>query len=363
MILSWRGPGSATSKPRPVLKGLTDNPAYQWWREPASMQRDSWWELVDRPAELAGQVALMRELGVDLFRFELPWRALVPEMPGHARYDRAAAADPEWTGYRWGRVDAIIRALLDGGIAPVPEVVFAPQWAQAAGALSPAAPPARPEYFEHLMTALAVRYRGSVRHWELWNEPDHPHSWTGTLREYVELVARPGATAVRREAPECTLLIGGLADARNLRSIHRAGGADLYDVTSIHHYPSRAATGSAAAAVKQARAIEQAAARQGRPVWLTECGIATEAPSVASSFGGVADEAGQAALVQGLFSSSGADAVFMYQLRDTAIVAADGRLLKLVHWGLVSADLSRKKAAFDVYAAALTVPAGAASRS
>src|SRR5579859_2626170 len=115
--LLWQMPSMRTFPP--PMKGLSDNPAYQWWRDPRIVQPDSWWGIATAAGGLDLPAALLHELGVDLFRFEIPWRELAPLRPGRPAYDRRAASDPEWTGYRWARLDAIIAALVEVGVAPV----------------------------------------------------------------------------------------------------------------------------------------------------------------------------------------------------------------------------------------------------
>ncbi|MHB8612367.1 MAG: cellulase family glycosylhydrolase [Candidatus Dormibacteraceae bacterium] len=324
------------------LKGLSDNPAYQWWRDPKIIQPHSWWARARDGASLEAEVATMRDLGVEMFRFEVPWRELAPLRPGRDRYDGKAAADPGWPGYRWGRLDLILDVLEVESIAPLPVITHAPAWTTDQTPANPASPPDQPELFGDLMTAMAVRYRDRVHHWELWNEPDHAHSWSGSLRDYVRLILEPGSTAIRAAAPKATILVGGVADYRNLPLIHAAGGSGLYDVASIHAYPRRPSTRPVARAVSQTRALRE-------EVWLTECGIASRAPSIPSPFGGVTSEQGQARFVRSLFESVHADAVFVYQLHDTAILNAGGRRLKEVFWGLVDESGQRRKPAFEAY--------------
>src|SRR5215471_14158159 len=50
------------------VKGMTDNPAYQWWRWPNHPQPDSWWGDTQTAQTLGVQISLMQELGVKLFR-------------------------------------------------------------------------------------------------------------------------------------------------------------------------------------------------------------------------------------------------------------------------------------------------------
>lgn len=39
------------------------------------------------------------------------------------------------------------------------------------------------------MRVIAARYRGQIRSWELWNEPDNPAYWLGTTAPFAELVS------------------------------------------------------------------------------------------------------------------------------------------------------------------------------
>jgi hypothetical protein len=336
----------------PPLKGLTDNPAYQWWRDPTILQPDSWWGAAQTEATLAEQARLMAELGARLFRFELPWRAIAPERPGGASYHASAARDPAWPGYRWERLDLIVRLAEAAGLLLVPQVVFAPEWStglpttKSAGAT---APPGAPEHVADLLTALVSRYRGRVRYWELWNEPDHPHSWSDSLRSYVDLVLRPGAAAIRAADPECMVLLGGLADQRNLAAIYATGGASSFDVVNFHLYPTRPGVGQVRRALRQVRATMRTWGDVAKPIWITECGIATAPPSPPSPFGGVTDEDGQARFIRALYRTVNVEVICFYQLRDTIIFDASGRPLKHVSWGLVSRDLQRRKPGFEAY--------------
>ena len=335
------------------LKGLSDNPAYQWWRDAATIQPDSWWGRATDSESMSIEAATMQELGAELFRFDIPWRELAPTLPGNRGYQRNVAADPNWSGYRWECLDRIVAALEHAAITPLPVISHAPAWAMSSSAPTPASPPERAEYFADLMTALARRYRGRVKHWELWNEPDHPHSWTGTLADYVDLVLDPGAAAVRSAAPDCAVLLGGLASHHSLEAIQRAGGGLLYDIASVHSYPPIASVRPVRRAVNHVRWVLERDGGPSRPVWLTECGINTAEPSPPSDFGGVTDEPGQARFIRALYESVPAAAIFLYQMRDTTIFDGDGAALKRVHWGLLG-DRDRRKPGFDAYRAAIT---------
>ena len=348
----------------PPLKGLTDNPVYQWWRDPTIMQPDSWWGLAEQEEALAEQFHLMRELGAQVFRMELPWLAVAPERPGGVVYDGAAARDPDWPGYRWQRFDLLARLAAQAGVRLVPQVVFAPAWSGGVPATrhgGATAPPGSTAHVADFLTALASRYRGRIHYWELWNEPDHPHSWSGTLRQYVEVVLLPGAEAIRSVDSACQIVLGGLADHRNLAAIYAAGGGPAFDTVNFHLYPTRPSIGQVRRALRRVWAQMKRSGDRYKPIWLTECGLATQPPSTPSPFGGATSEARQARFIRALYRSVGAQAICWYQLRDSCILDAAGQELKRVYWGLVTRDLTRRKPGFEAYRQASAPPLGDSS--
>lgn len=341
-------------------KGLTDHPAYQWWRDPTIWQPDSWWGSARTEAGLGEEIAVLRELGARLFRVELPWRAVAPERPGGARYDPDAARDPEWSGYRWERWDLIVRLAADAGIALVPQVVYAPEWSTGLPAAGHGgAPPGDAAHFADLMTALGRRYRGRVRFWELWNEPDHAHTWSGSLAEYVALVLRPGAAALRAADPDGAVLVGGLVDARNLAAVYAAGGGPWFDIASVHAYPRWPGVWGAERVrlrLRRARAIMRGHGDDAKPLWLTEFGAATRVSDPPDGRDHVTSEAGQARFIREVYGMVEAEAIFLYQLRDAVIRDAGDRPLKRVYWGIMGADAQARKLGFDAYRAVPSPP-------
>jgi hypothetical protein len=81
----------------------------------------------------------------------------------------------------------------------------------------------------------------------------------------------------------------------------------------------------------------------------TKQGHATAAATTAA-------EQAQAKLISGVYSGLRIQAIFFYQLRDTAVYNSAGQIVKLVYWGLVTRDLAREKPGFQAYA---DVPQGA----
>lgn len=339
-------------------KGLTDNPAYQWWEWPNTPQPDSWWGAQQTEASLGQQIALMSRLGVQLFRVELVWPFVAPTEPGGAAYSSADARNPDWSGYHWGRWDLIVRLATAAGMQVVPMVVYTPDWASGVHTTTtgggPNDPPLVAAYYADFVTAATTRYKGQIHYWELWNEPDYAtHTWNGTLGQWVQLVLKPGYQAVKAVDPHAQVVMGGLAGDTHLADLYQAGGGPYFDIVSFHaYYPVAVADSTAWDHIRNALATNN---EPKKPIWLTEFGRPTQTsgpPGAAAPTpqAQATAEQAQASLIKGVFSGMKIQAIFFYQLRDTAVYNSAGQIVKLVYWGLVTRDFSRLKPGFQAYA-------------
>lgn len=340
------------------VKGLTDNPAYQWWQRPNSPEPDSWWGDDQTPQTLEAQLALMQQLGVRVFRVELVWPFVAPQMPGGAVYDGAQARDPSWIGYNWQRWDEIVQLATQAGIQLVPMVVYTPAWAAdatLAQPVEPNTPPASPQYFADFLTAAAARYQGRIHYWELWNEPDFTtHTWNGTLQQYVDLVLKPGYLAVKQVDANARVLLGGLAGDTNMNAMYAAGAKPYFDIANFHAYFP--ASQGIATAVDHVESAMHANGDDAKPIWLSEFGMVTH-PSLTNGDPSTvtpetSNETAQAKLITGVYQDHRLQAILFYQLHDTAVYGPGTTIQKYVYWGLVSRDFTHKKAGFAAYQAA-----------
>jgi hypothetical protein len=332
------------------VKGMTDNPAYQWWRWPNHPQPDSWWGTDQDAQSLGEQISLMQQLGVKLFRMELPWPFIAPNRPGGASYDSALARDPNWSGYQWDRMDLIVRLATLGGLELVPQVVYSPDWASGITATTsggPNSPPRSAQYFGDFLFAAVTRYKGEIHYWELWNEPDYPdHTWNGTLQQYVNLVLQPGYEAVKQVDPTARVLLGGLQTDANMAKMYAAGAEPYFDIGNFHAYLP--AVGGIAAAMDHVRAAMIQNGDRTKPLWMTEFGyVAQDATS----------ETAQARLIHDVYNGlKSLQAILFYQLHDTNVYAIGGSISKQAYWGIVTRDFSRQKPGFAAYQQAIGGP-------
>jgi hypothetical protein len=119
-----------------------------------------------------------------------------------------------------------------------------------------------------------------VSHWEMWNEPDFSFFWSGTVEEYFRLL-KVGYLAAKFADPDCTVLVGGLAnyfDASWFPRLLDAIGEDpdravnnwYFDVAATHSYSRPRDT------YEHTQRIGDLLRPRGlgnKPIWVNESGV------------------------------------------------------------------------------------------
>lgn len=189
------------------------------------------------PTTFAGPAAAAaltrtRSAGATFVRLSLDWREIAPRKP-------ARPADPADQAYRWTRFDVELGLAVARGLEPIITVTGAPPWAIRNARANPAD-------FAAFARAAATRY-SRVRHWQAWNEPNHPGRATlkpGAATWYRDLVNR-FAAAIHGVNPKNQVIAGGcspfttqtaVGPLRFMRQLlaHRV----TFDIWSHHPYTS-----------------------------------------------------------------------------------------------------------------------------
>jgi polysaccharide biosynthesis protein PslG len=259
------------------------------------------------PASMDVPAALVTELGVSWVREDFHWHRVQPR--------------PDM--WDWTFTDAALRALLSRDVKVLgvlgPSVGWAtPHSGDVPNDVSYYAPDA--DAFVEYARGVVTRYRRYVKHWEIWNEPDHPYFWRPApdVAAYTRLLVRTAAM-IREVDPEATILLGGINpyDTTFLRGVAEYGGWGSFDILAIHPYvnPYSPEHGNLAAAADGVRAL---ASRYGqKPIWATEVGWAS-GPSDRDALG-LADEQSQADyLVRAnlMLWEAGVEQIFWYSFKD-----------------------------------------------
>lgn len=134
-------------------------------------------------------------------------------------------------------------------------------------------------YWGRFVYTLAYRYRDSVKHWEIWNEPDHHWFWSGTSTDYAQLL-KVAYRAVKAACPDCTVLFGGIAYYEKphfyrwvlgqLKNDPEAGTSNyFFDVMAVHLYSRSSSIYDVTTAIRSG--MQEFV--PDRPIWLTETGV------------------------------------------------------------------------------------------
>jgi hypothetical protein len=223
----------------------------------------------DYPKESRSLGAAQRDLevlktnGIHVLRISFAWDAMEPE---RWRFD-------------WSFWDDYVRmATEEYGMQLIHYVCYTPRWATDRPEDFWREPPTNNVYFAEFVAALVQRYKNRIHSWELWNEPDNPDYWRGTVQQFENLL-NAGGQAVHRSDPRARVVMGGLAwnldflaaVLTNEPAIHDVNAFNLhnyYETWSsepVEHIPDYLGRASAILAAHRTHA----------PLWLAEIGYSS----------------------------------------------------------------------------------------
>lgn len=208
--------------------------------------------------EVRRDLALLKSAGVAVLRVSFGWDGIEPQ---RGRFELAF----------W---DAFMAETSAAGVRVIPYVAYTPRWEAPADAADYwRRPPRDLDAFAEAMRVLAARYRGRIASWEIWNEPDNPDFWRGSVADYAALLAA-GARAVRAAAPEAKVVLGGIAGHPQFAAevLARPEVAGLVDVVNAHAYFETWNPEPTEALPSYVAAFAPALAGGARSLWLAEVG-------------------------------------------------------------------------------------------
>ena len=150
--------------------------------------------------------------------------------------------------YDWSHTDRIVEQASREGIDLVVRVDHQPGWA--GGGFPTNGPPDNLQHYVDFLTALVSKYRGRIRAYEVWNEPNLSREWGGKLPDpgaYVKML-KAAYAAIKAADPDAMVVSAGLSptgswtgDARPddwyLESMYIAMGGSsngYFDVLGAH---------------------------------------------------------------------------------------------------------------------------------
>ncbi len=176
--------------------------------------------------------SMISDLGVTWVKQEILWRDFEP-VQGQIDF---------------GTLDDIVKNLVGANLNILFTVSAAPSWARVS--TDENGPPDNFADYGTFISALASRYAGEVKAYEIWNEPNLRREWNSTIynisaASYIDLL-RVGYNAVKAADPNAVVLSAGLAptgfndgvnainDRLFLSSLYMSGLADVSDAIGAH---------------------------------------------------------------------------------------------------------------------------------
>jgi len=204
-------------------------------------------------------IGLLKPIGNRIVREPFPWNTI----------------EPEKGEYRWTAADSVVEDLRNAGIEILAVITSAPEWAGGRNIKTGSFPPESPEDFGRFVETFVTRYKGKIKYYELWNEPNIPRFWGGRQAKPEEFVAllQAGYSAGKKADPDAVFIMGGLTrllmDRQFIREVFSLGGLKACDAVGIHLYPDDMETFA-----KQVRTFISALDKMNadNPIWVTETG-------------------------------------------------------------------------------------------
>lgn len=139
-----------------------------------------------------------------------------------------------------------------------------------------ASEPARIEDWRRYVQTVGERYRGRIIHYEMWNEPNIKHHYSGSVEKLVELTCEAykqlKAIDPKNKLASPAATAGGKDHIDYLDKFLKAGGSKCVDIIGHHFYvPNGAPEGM----IPLIRSVKKVMASNGvshLPLWNTETG-------------------------------------------------------------------------------------------
>jgi hypothetical protein len=244
-------------------------------------------------AKIERSMRLISEAGFSWIRQQFPWE----DIEIHAKGDYW---DHRWNKSAWDKYDRIVDLAERHDIGIIARLDNPPAWSRAVGNAEgwSMAPPDDYEDFGDYVYAVVSRYRGRIRYYQIWNEPNIYPEWGDQPPDpegYVRLLQIAYRRAKEAD-PDCVIIAAGLAqttenappesDPRNLSDLiylermYAAGVQGYFDIMGSMVYglwtgPNDRRTGPERTNYSRAQLVREIMVRNGdghKPIWATEVG-------------------------------------------------------------------------------------------
>lgn len=188
---------------------------------------------------------MIRDAGFHWVKQQVRWYDI--ETPNKGQYFDTKNNDSD----TWQKYDRIVNLAQEYGLELILRLDTSPDWARP-GISKEETPPSRFDDYGDFVNSVVARYKGKVKYYQIWNEPNLAFEWGAqqpSAKDYVRLLA----TAYRRakEAdPQCVIISAALAptvevsaratdDLIFLQRMYDEGAKPYFDIMGVNAYGLR----------------------------------------------------------------------------------------------------------------------------
>lgn len=220
------------------------------------------------PSARAAGAAMARKSGVGWTREEFSWDKV----------------EIEKGKMNWSDYDSSLAVAKKEGLGVLGLIGFSAKWARR-DPDKHTSPPRDVQDYADFVFKLVSRYKGQIKHWEIWNEPDSTVFWPpkANAAEYTEML-KAAYAAAKRADPNCEVMTAGLLVGMNhfkqwqyLDEMYTNGAAGSFDIIGWHAYcdPKSPTQGLYEELTQELFNRMKANGDKPKHAWLTEQGWAT----------------------------------------------------------------------------------------
>ncbi len=208
---------------------------------------------VEKP-KIEAMLKMISEAGFVWLRQEFPWEDL--EFDGRGQFSNSRDLDGDGqpdVPDTWLKYDRIVELAEAYDLRLMTRLSNPPAWSRADPKAGDNAPPDNLGDYVNYAVAVARRYRGRIRHYQIWNEPNIYPEWGNKPIDpagYADMLCRTYA-ALKAVDPEIVIISAAIAptialdgardlsDLVFLQALYDNGGGDCFDVLSAQGYGLR----------------------------------------------------------------------------------------------------------------------------
>jgi hypothetical protein len=253
-------------------------------------------------AKVRQTLQMIRDAGFHWIRQEFPWEDI--EKPAKGQF-----WDVKYNHSTWDKYDLLVNIANEYGLEVIARIDHPPAWSRHDGrARGDFAPPDNYNDYGDFVATVVDRYRGKIRFYQLWNEPNIYPEWGEqdvNAKDYVRLL-QIGYTRAKATDPNAVILSAGLAQTADeraqamsdlvfLQQMYDAGARGYFDILAAQDYGLY--TGPGDRRVEFGRTnfsrpilLREIMVKNGdadKPIWAMEVGWNTAPPGMPATFGRV----------------------------------------------------------------------------